>query len=253
MLLIAAAAASMYLLGRWFFGSAGGAIAALAYVYAPYFLVDLYVRTAFAEFSAFPFYPLALYGFARHATERKRRHLILGVVGYAGVWYAHSPAALLFSPLLGAFVLFLAWRARSVQLLLMHAVALAAGFLLAATIWLPSLAEARDTHSNLLTEGPLKYSNHFVYPWQFFTTGWGYGVSIAGDQDGMPFSLGWAQLLLGAIAAAAVAALLALGALSNLWSDYQDSPTSTYLVIGVPALVAAVAAVLAAVRIWRDR
>ena len=205
LLLIAAAAASMYLLGRWFFGSAGGAIAALAYVYAPYFLVDLYVRTAFAEFSAFPFYPLALYGFARHATERRRRHLIVGIVGYAGVWFAHSPAALLFSPLLGAFILFLAWRERSWRLLAMHVAACAVALLIAACVWLPALEEAVDTHANLLVEGPLRYSNHFVYPWQFFANGWGYGVSIPGDQDGMPFSLGWAQLLLGTIAAVAIA------------------------------------------------
>jgi len=205
MLLIAGAAASMYLLGRWFFGPAGGAIAALAYVYAPYFLVDLYVRTAFAEFSAFPFYPLALYGFARHASEGSRRYLVLGIFGYAAIWYAHSPAALLFSPLLGAFILFLAWRERSWRLLLMHVAACAVALAIAACIWLPAAAEAGDTHANLLVEGPLKYSNHFVYPWQFFANGWGYGVSIPGDDDSMPFSLGWAQLLLGAIAAAAIA------------------------------------------------
>jgi hypothetical protein len=52
---------------------------------------------------------------------------------------------------------------------------------------------------------------------------------------------------------AAALGLLALGALSNLWSDYQDSPTSTYLLIGVPALLAAVVAAVAAARIWRDR
>lgn len=202
--LILAAAASMFLFARWYFGPAGGAVAALAYVWAPYFLVELYVRTAFAEFSAFPFYPLALYGLARHAAERRRRHLILAAVAYAAIWFVHSPAALLFSPLLGAFVLFLAWQSRSVQLVLTHVAALAAGFLLAAAIWLPSAVEAPDTHANLLTEGPLKYSNHYVVPWQFFSTGWGYGVSIAGDQDGMPFSLGWSVLILGAIGFAAI-------------------------------------------------
>ena len=52
---------------------------------------------------------------------------------------------------------------------------------------------------------------------------------------------------------AVIAALVALGALSNLWSDYQDSPTSTYLMFGVPPLALAAVAVAAAVRIWRDR
>ena len=52
---------------------------------------------------------------------------------------------------------------------------------------------------------------------------------------------------------AAVAAAAALGALQNLWSGYQDSPTSTYLLIGIPALLVAVVAAFAAWRIWRDR
>ena len=46
---------------------------------------------------------------------------------------------------------------------------------------------------------------------------------------------------------AAVSAMVGLGALSNLWSGYQDSPTSTYLLIGVPAVAFAIACAAAAV------
>jgi hypothetical protein len=200
-LLILAAAASMFILGRWYFGPAGGALAAIAYVWAPYTLVDLYVRTAFAEFATFPFYPLVFYGFARHAEERSQKHLFLGAFAYAAIWFAHSPAALLFSPLLGAYVLFLAYRARSFRLLVAQGSAVAGALLLAALIWLPGASEAGFTHSDRLREGPLKYSNHYVTPKQFFSTAWGYGVSVAGPDDGMPFKLGWSLLLLGGIAA----------------------------------------------------
>ena len=203
--LILASAASMFLLARWYFGPAGGAIAAVAYVWAPYTLVDLYVRTAWAEFASFPFYPLAIYGFARHAAEGNRKYLVLGSLAYAAIWYAHSPAALLFSPLLGAFVVFLSWRARSPRLLLAHGTALAGALLLAAVIWLPASTEAAYTHSDRLREGPLKYSNHYVTPKQFFATEWGYGVSVAGDQDGMPFMLGWPLLIVAACAAIHIA------------------------------------------------
>lgn len=204
-LLIFASAASMFLLARWYFGPAGGTLAAIAYVYAPYFLVDLYVRTAFAEFSAFPFYPLALYGFARHADERNRRYLLLGALAYAAIWFAHSPAALLFSPVLGAFLLFLAWQAKSGRLFATHAAAATLGMLMAATVWLPSVVEAKDVHSQRLREGPLRYSNHYVAPAQFFASTWGYGPSVPGAQDGMPFSLGWAHLAVAAIAVIALA------------------------------------------------
>lgn len=202
--LILASAATMFLLARWYFGPLGGVIGAVAYVYAPYFLVDLYVRTAFAEFSAFPLYPLAFYGFARYADGRGARHLAIGLLAYAGVWFAHSPAAVLFSPLLGAFILFLAWRASSWRLVFIPSAAIAVSLMIAAPIWVPGVIEAVNTHANLLTEGPLKYSNHYVLPSQFFATKWGYGVSLLGTEDGMPFTLGWPQLLLGAIAAIAI-------------------------------------------------
>jgi hypothetical protein len=48
-----------------------------------------------------------------------------------------------------------------------------------------------------------------------------------------------------------VAASLAWGALQNLWSDYKDGETSTYLLIGVPALLVAIAALYGAVQIAR--
>ena len=54
---------------------------------------------------------------------------------------------------------------------------------------------------------------------------------------------------LGALAVAA--GLLAWGVLSNLWSDYQDSPTSTYLLIGLPLLAFSVAAAISAIAALR--
>ena len=54
------------------------------------------------------------------------------------------------------------------------------------------------------------------------------------------------------LAAVAVGAgLFAWGVLSNLWADYQDSPTSTYLLLGLPALAVCLAAVGATIRLWR--
>jgi len=55
-----------------------------------------------------------------------------------------------------------------------------------------------------------------------------------------------------ALAVVAVfAGLLAWGSLENLWSDYKDSETSTYLLIGVPALLVAIGALYGAVQIAR--
>jgi hypothetical protein len=195
-LLVAASAAAMFLLGRLWFGMWGGWLAAAAYLYAPYFHVDLFVRQALAEFAAFPFYPLALYGFGRFARDRDLRFLLLGAAGYAGVIAAHHPAAFLFSPLLLSFVVFQAAQAKSWKLLLTQLGGLTLGVGLGASVWLPALLEREFVKLDLLLEGYLQFTNHFVFLQQLFYTNWGYGLSLPGYEDGMSFSLGWSHVLL---------------------------------------------------------
>lgn len=72
-------------------------------------------------------------------------------------------------------------------------------------MWLPSLVEARYAHTERLTDAVLRYSNHFVALAQFFANTCGFGPSVPGDQDGMPFTLGWPQLIIAAIGAIAIA------------------------------------------------
>jgi hypothetical protein len=195
-LIVAGSAASMFLLGRLWFGTWGGFLAAAAYVYAPYFHVDLFVRHALAEFAAFGFYPLAFYGFARYARDHNVRFLLLGGAAYAGVIAAHHPAAFLFSPLLLGFAAFQALLARSWRLLTAQLGALALGLGLGASVWLPALAERGYVKLDRLLEGYLQYANHFVYLHQLFAANWGYGISTPGYSDGMSFSLGWSHVLL---------------------------------------------------------
>jgi uncharacterized membrane protein len=200
--LVLAAAASSFLLGRLWHGAAGGLLAAAAYLYAPYFETDLFVRAALAEFSAFPFYPLALYGFARAARGDGTAFLVLGAAAHAAVLFAHPPSALLFTALLAAFCAANAWRARSWRTLAAQGAGLALGLGLAACVWLPAVAEARYAQMERVLAGYYQYANHFVAPWQLLSSRWGYGLSVPGDGDGMSFALGWSHLALIAVVAA---------------------------------------------------
>ena len=49
---------------------------------------------------------------------------------------------------------------------------------------------------------------------------------------------------------AVFAGMLAWGALQNLFSSYRDSPTSTYLLVGLPSLAVCLAALYGAARLW---
>jgi hypothetical protein len=195
-IIVLASALFMFLLGQLYFGRAGGWVAAVAYVYAPYFHIDLYVRQALAEFAAFPFYPLTLYGFGRFVRDRDRKFLLIGACGFAGIVLAHNAAALLFAPVLFAFILVNAWSARSWKLLLRLLGGVALALMLSAFVWLPILMEMKHVHIDRLREGYLSYSNHFVYPWQFLSASWGFGLSVPGSADDMSFSLGWPQALM---------------------------------------------------------
>jgi hypothetical protein len=198
--IVLGAAVAMFLLGRLWFGEWGGWLSAAAYIYAPYFHVDLFVRQALAEFAAFPFYPLAFYGFARYARDRQPRWLLAGAAGYAGVIAAHHPAAFLFTPLLLAFFIFQALREKSWKLLLAQTGAFVLALGLGAGVWVPGLFERGFVKLERLLEGYLQYTNHFVYLQQLFFTNWGHGISTPGYDDGMSFSLGWSHIVVAAAA-----------------------------------------------------
>ncbi len=225
-------AAGMFLLGRLYFGDRGGFLAAAAYLYAPYFSVDLVVRSAWAEFAAFPFLAFALYGFGAYAKHRKPGDLVIGAAAYGGVAISHNAALLMFTPMLGGFVLLTAWMARSWKTLGVQVLGCALGLAVSAFAWLPSLAMRRLTQVRLLLEGASNYANHFVYPHQFFSLFWGYGLSGPGDNDGMSFSLGPGHVFL---AAAAMAAIVWRRRQWTRWIAFFAGVTAIFCLLMTPA------------------
>jgi hypothetical protein len=187
--LIVLFAAGMFLLARLYFGVPGGFLCAAAALYAPYMCMDLYVRAAWSEFSAFPFCAFALYGFAAFARHGRRRHLVLGAMAYAAVVLSHFMVAFYFTPLLVAFLLVTAkramWRPLAMVLLL--------GVGLSACVWLPVVFEGRYVQLERSTQGSLHYANHLLHAGQWMDSAWGYGAAKS-------FGLGWGHLLLAALA-----------------------------------------------------
>jgi len=203
--IVLASAAGMFLLGRVYFGDSGGFLAAAAYLYSPYFAVDLLVRSAWAEFAAFPFFAFALYGFGAYAKNQKIRDLLIGAAAYAGVFLSHNAAALVFAPVLAAFIALAAWMSGSWKVLWAGAAGFVLSVALAAFVWLPGLEMNDLTQVRRVLEGQSNYTNHFVYLHQLFSTFWGYGFSVPGDQDGMSFSLGVGHVMVMAAALLAIA------------------------------------------------
>lgn len=145
-----------YLLARSLLGSLPAALlAAVAYVYAPYHLVDVYARGAIAESLAYalaPFPLWALHRLAAQCTPRgTRRWTAAAALLLASVVLAHQLTAMFLFPLALAFAL-LAAPNRARRLWALGALALA--LLVSAGYWVPAMVEQPFAHvQDFTTEG----------------------------------------------------------------------------------------------------
>ncbi|MFL5800211.1 MAG: YfhO family protein, partial [Roseiflexaceae bacterium] len=192
--LIWLAGLGMYALAADVYGRRGGLVAATAYLYAPYFLVTLYVRAALADFAAFAFIPLAIWGLYRFAHGGRTVFAMVGALAVALLLLSSNTVTLIACPVLALLVVWQAYTERSWPTLLRGAGCLLLGLGLSAFFWLPALVERNFVHTARLLEGYLSYRNHFVYPQQLIFSPWGYGLSLTGPVDGMSFEIGYVQL-----------------------------------------------------------
>ncbi len=158
----------MFLFAREYWGNEGGLLSAVLYVYAPYHIIDLYVRGAFAEFSSFAFFPFILLSILLMC--RKGGGLgafLLGVISVFGLSLTHNIMSMLFLPLAAVYMLYLyifenrsAWIFKSAGII-------AIGLMMSSFFWLPALVEKQyltlsyltfmryDFHKNFITLGEL--------------------------------------------------------------------------------------------------
>jgi len=183
---------------RWareFFGEAGGVVAAAACSYAPYHMLDLYVRTAFSELTVFLFLPLVLLSFHRLSLRPSPGRIAAVGASLGGLCLAHTVTAMLVPPILAAYLLLLAWGAASRSKFLASAAAAALlGFALAAFFLLPLVAERGAVETEIYAAAYFDYRKHFVEIPQLLRSPWGFGLSREGPADGISFRIGLLQL-----------------------------------------------------------
>ncbi len=120
-----------------------GALVAIAYVFFPYFLIDLYTRGALAEGFAAAFLPWLIFAIRRTIQRQTLGAIVVTALFSALLVLSHNLTAFLAMPVLGAFVLLELFLLRSsrIKALLALIAAAALGALLSALYWLPLLAE----------------------------------------------------------------------------------------------------------------
>jgi hypothetical protein len=166
---------------RWFGTPWAGLLAATAYTFAPFHMVNVYVRgDSLAEFWAMAFYPLVLlaadqfritdYG-SRITDYRTRRNIAFLALAYAGLILSHNISALIFSPFLLLYLALILIRKppqftiHNSQFTIHNSLpllsALLLAFALSAWFFIPALAERDFAQLGPVTEGYFHFSNHF--------------------------------------------------------------------------------------------
>ena len=172
-----AAAGTFYLARRWFRSDWAGLLAAVAYTFAPFHMVNVYVRgDSLAEFWAMAFYPLILLAADvllrrfREGTGNYGRYAALLALAYAALILSHNISALIFSPFLLLYLL-LGWLSTrhppitqlpNYQLPITLLFSLILAFALAAWFFIPALAEKSLAQLGAVTSGYFYFGNHFL-------------------------------------------------------------------------------------------
>ena len=94
-----AAAFAMYGWTRRHFSQAGAWLAAVAYTFAAFHLVNVYTRgDSLSEFYAFVFYPLILWGMDATFERRDARSVVALALAFGGLLVTHNLSAFIFAP-----------------------------------------------------------------------------------------------------------------------------------------------------------
>ncbi|MBC7261064.1 MAG: hypothetical protein H5T63_03540, partial [Chloroflexi bacterium] len=230
---------------------AASLFAALVYSCAPFHMVNIYVRgDSLSEFYAFAFFPLILWSLLRLQKQLKKEgtcpvHSIAAVaLSYTGLMLTHNISALIFSPFVLLYALWLAWNSRhKLRYAIISLSALMVGALLSAWFWLPALAEAKYVHLEEMTTGYFNYALHFrgldlVQRSLIFD----YGITA----DKNPFRMGLVQavlalagiiaIVIGWIRQRRMEAQSAFGVLLLAFSTWMITPLSRPLWDNLPLL-----------------
>ncbi|MCL4233084.1 MAG: hypothetical protein KJ042_01035 [Deltaproteobacteria bacterium] len=190
---VALAGIGMFLLVRELWGTASAAAASILYMLSPYLLVDLYVRSALGELSAFGWLPLAMYFILRAAHTARTFHAARAASAVALLCVSHNIGALLGVPVLMAWTLAVGQRASARKLW----TALALGIAASAFFWAPALLEksSLSVEANLIA-GDYHFSRHFVSLARLVDPTWGFGSPMKAGGDIMSTQVGRLHLLL---------------------------------------------------------
>lgn len=188
---------AMFLLAKKYWGSWGGLLSSVFYIYAPYRAVDVWVRGALNESYAFIFYPLILLSLDNYLDNHKNHNLFILILASAGLVITHNLSALMFAPFLIIWTIFRLKNKLDFRQILNLVGVGCVVFLLSAFYLLPVIFESHLVSLNQTTQDYYNYRLHYTTLYQLFVSNfWGYGGSVWGPNDTLSFSVGYLQWII---------------------------------------------------------
>ncbi len=184
---------TMYFFAKEIWGAEGGFLSAAAYIFAPYQMVDLYARGAYAESASFAFLPFILWVFLRLHHKQNILYLSIASLSVAGLILTHNCVTLMFCPVILFYIVMLNIPnlRTDYRPLLLSMTAFALGIGLACFFWLPAFVEKKYIHIEKLLNGIFDFHKNFLTIKELFYSPW---PKISGT--GLPFEIGPVHCLL---------------------------------------------------------
>ncbi len=164
-------AIGMFLFAREFWGDEGGMLSAVLYLYAPYHIVDIYVRGAFAEFSSFAILPFLLLSILKISRKPSLGYMLMGTASVFVLSLTHNIMSMLFFPVAAAYILFLYFTEKKPGWILWAGGMIAIGLMMSSFFWVPALLEKKFLNLGFLISMRYDFHKSFIswgelfWPW----------------------------------------------------------------------------------------
>lgn len=137
-------------------------ILATIYMVLPYhFVVDLYIRFAFAELWSFVWMPLILY-WSLKVSEGSKKSIIWLSVSIALLIFTHLPTFIIFMPIFIGHFLFVTNKELRKFVFLNHLIAIMLAVGLSAIYWVPAMTTQDNVSMQSMFSGMFNYTNNFL-------------------------------------------------------------------------------------------
>lgn len=183
----------MYMYGNYKFGKWGGLLGSVAYTYAPYHALDVYIRGSVGEVWALGLFPLFLFIFEAGLKEKNLKKISLGSVVFSFIVFSHNILSVMFLAFLLCYVLFLINTAEKKIVTFIYAMLpIVLGMLLASIFVLPALLEQKYVVGLKVFD----VMDHFPEVYQLLVPSWGAGYSGISTGTQMSFQIGIANIFI---------------------------------------------------------